>query len=491
MRKILMFGTMLGVASAALAFGGVFNHGSKSTTYKGGVDAIGVHIGGEEVPCAEHSEKVGGVCQCVEGYVPNEESDCVANQCLEFAETDCVTACNPVTGEITYADNTTSCGTNKLCDGAGNCNCAEGYELNGSECLPVTPFTCAKSNFYWCVNSQTCVANKDACLELCPEARKCGGTCCNEDNICVDGNKCCHKNYDGDDSMCCSEGQSAYAAYGEGDDYVEIQCCSGTPIRVWEEDDGYVYKNACCETGRGEGYVSSHYQSDTDEDEYDYYSEYACCDGIVFKLEYPDENEVQRQGCCSSKLKETGATDSNGNPYYTCGCTSNAECGENEYCHQTGPSCYKPVYGTCEKITSDSYQSADIEGLGTVIMSNNSTMSWWAADNWCKAQGMRLLTVEELGCYQEGANIPITTGSGYHGSCCSAGGVNCGYGNSDIYVMYQLFRNFGHFKYIWTSSDAVENDSCEAFRAYLGGNKVYRKIRQYDLSNAYALCVSD
>ena len=48
MRKILMFGTMLGVASAAFAFGGMFSHGSKSTTYKGGVSAIGVHFGGEK-----------------------------------------------------------------------------------------------------------------------------------------------------------------------------------------------------------------------------------------------------------------------------------------------------------------------------------------------------------------------------------------------------------------------------------------------------------
>ena len=53
MRKILMFGTMLGVAGTALAFGGMFNHGRKSTTYKGGVDAIGVHInanGGNGTP---------------------------------------------------------------------------------------------------------------------------------------------------------------------------------------------------------------------------------------------------------------------------------------------------------------------------------------------------------------------------------------------------------------------------------------------------------
>ena len=48
MKKLFLLGTMLGVASVALAFGGMFNHGSKSTIYKGGVDAIGVHFGGEK-----------------------------------------------------------------------------------------------------------------------------------------------------------------------------------------------------------------------------------------------------------------------------------------------------------------------------------------------------------------------------------------------------------------------------------------------------------
>ena len=61
----MRIGTMLGVASAAFAFGGVFNHGSKSTTYKGGVNAIGVHFG-------EKKQK-----QCGLGWTLNEETnDC-------------------------------------------------------------------------------------------------------------------------------------------------------------------------------------------------------------------------------------------------------------------------------------------------------------------------------------------------------------------------------------------------------------------------------
>ena len=77
MKKLLLLGTIF-VASGVLAFGG---HGSgrksttyqESTTYQGGVNTIGVHMGshpkGElRVECPEHSETVNGLCQCVEGY---------------------------------------------------------------------------------------------------------------------------------------------------------------------------------------------------------------------------------------------------------------------------------------------------------------------------------------------------------------------------------------------------------------------------------------
>ena len=89
MRKILLLGTMLGVAGTALAFGGMFGggHGGKSTTYKGGVDAIGVHYNGEkkeadsqeEIDCPEYStfDKSCNECKCDEGYEKNEAGDCV------------------------------------------------------------------------------------------------------------------------------------------------------------------------------------------------------------------------------------------------------------------------------------------------------------------------------------------------------------------------------------------------------------------------------
>ena len=141
MRKTLLLTTLIfaGVVTAdtALSFGGLFGggHGSKS---RSGVDSIGVHVDGKtkdlEPACPEHSEKVGGLCQCVEGYVSDLQGGCVANQCVDFEATTCATECNPITGELTYATEGTACGTGKVCDGEGSCGCISGYLDEGAGC---------------------------------------------------------------------------------------------------------------------------------------------------------------------------------------------------------------------------------------------------------------------------------------------------------------------------------------------------------------------
>ena len=100
MRKILMFGTMLGVASAALAFGGMFNHGSKSTTYKGGVDAIGVHFGGEKKTDSQPEEICAADKKCGDGCC---RGDNVCKQDPNSGEYQCCNdykCCN--TNEVAY-----------------------------------------------------------------------------------------------------------------------------------------------------------------------------------------------------------------------------------------------------------------------------------------------------------------------------------------------------------------------------------------------------
>ena len=247
MRKFLLLGTMLGVAGTALAFGGVFSHGSKSSTYKGGVNAIGVHIGGEgsaniTTNCPEHSSKS---------------------------------------------------------DDSPECMCESGYEMTDSACKPIWPSTCAANNLYWCPNSQTCVENKNACLALCPEDRLCanGTTCCGQGNTCVDGNKCCRFDADGEATHCCSADNSTGTS-GWGED-----CCSGDNTSYGYEFDGILSYNRCCPNNQlliNLGNISTCCA----EGEIGYIVNYnndgaatgACCNGTVH-IAWEDEDGYE-QFCC-------------------------------------------------------------------------------------------------------------------------------------------------------------------------------------------------
>ena len=90
MKKIFLFGTALCIAGTAFAFGGILNHGSKSTTYKGGVDAIGVHFAGEkktaDSPVLE---------PCPEGLEHNSDGSCTVcangNVYLSYMDDPCGT----------------------------------------------------------------------------------------------------------------------------------------------------------------------------------------------------------------------------------------------------------------------------------------------------------------------------------------------------------------------------------------------------------------
>ena len=194
MRKILMFGTMLSVATTALAFGGVFNHGSKSTTYKGGVDSIGVHFGGKEkanikTDCPEHSE---------------------------WSGTECV--------------------------------CESGWQMVDTECSPIGKAKCDEQGMYWCVESQSCVADAAACLDLCPQSRKCGEgenqICCSEGQTCDDG-QCCDA-----EGNCCTEGRlpicNGWFDFWDWECYADIACC---PVGKFldKTDYGFPISNKeCC-----------------------------------------------------------------------------------------------------------------------------------------------------------------------------------------------------------------------------------------------------
>lgn len=192
MKKVLLFGTMLGVATTALAFGGIFNHGNKSTTYKGGVNAIGVHIGGE-------------------GQVDIDIRNC-DSETEELVGTECCLK------TLVYEDG-----------GVAKCCSTEGYAVQDGQCKK----QCGEGLV---LNEET-----NECEDACPAERQCGDICCGEGNVChPELNVCCKDDYEdfGEDWMdrCCPAGSVGKDYYGE--------CCEIGDILASNDTDSY-----CCPAG--------------------------------------------------------------------------------------------------------------------------------------------------------------------------------------------------------------------------------------------------
>ena len=239
MKKILMFGTMLSVASAALAFGGVFGGGGhKSTTYKGGVDAIGVHFGGEKKTSDSQPEEEEETC-------PPEK------QCGDYCcQGDNV--CNTGSGEpqccgyLDYIYHCCNSGSNPWCHqhfsyGCGVTDCCEGivYKNVGMDnsdlcCTENTTLSCAQhDNDNTCLIGNCCAGNATStCTEYNTTGKCILSQCCNTVE---------------NEQRCCDAG-FAFVTYKEGD-YVETGCCTQTVIRLdGSEEDGW-YSQACCPEG--------------------------------------------------------------------------------------------------------------------------------------------------------------------------------------------------------------------------------------------------
>ena len=342
MRKLFLLGTMLGVASAALAFGGMFGgggSGSKSTTYKGGVDAIGVHYNGEkkeaEITCPEYStlDKSCNECKCDEGYVKNEEGDCVENQCLGLdPENDpCLDSCDPVTGDKTYAE---------VCpdeNGENNWRCDE----ESHEC--VNP----------CSEESTTCFTYTAENGECTETINTGATCDTNDEhkICGESGDCstCEDGYELVNGTCLEE-------------------CEGGQ----ERDANNVCQDPCPEG------ISRSTRDGT----------CSICDNGNVHLSYMDDP-------CQ---------------YPVSGCTSNDECAEGQYCKLTGYECEYPEEGVCEDIGEPNEAPLTLNDQTRAIYYIKSAKSYWAAENWCKAQGKRMPSLADFG---------IT--GGYENECTTSG----------------------------------------------------------------------
>ncbi|MBQ3695638.1 MAG: hypothetical protein II938_01535, partial [Alphaproteobacteria bacterium] len=109
-----------------------------------------------------------GVCSCNEGYVEDSEGTCIINQCINFTPTDCITACDPVTGNKIYV---TLCHDNEYyCDSSHQCINPCDEEIYDTECSTCTPQgsgtdiqptlgTCGKGGNFICSNGSC----KDPC----------------------------------------------------------------------------------------------------------------------------------------------------------------------------------------------------------------------------------------------------------------------------------------------------------------------------------------
>ena len=151
---------------SALAFGGGGGRsapGLISTTYKAGVDAIGIHFGGDaDVPCPEHSTKIQGLCFCDEYYTPDGMGGCVADQCLEYVPTDCMPDCDPITGDPISGNDGKYC-NNKM----GRCSLGACLPIVCAPCEDLVDGLCVARA---CGDGEVCNTAQNACL--CDTANK-------------------------------------------------------------------------------------------------------------------------------------------------------------------------------------------------------------------------------------------------------------------------------------------------------------------------------
>ena len=274
MRKFLLFGTMLGVASAALAFGGMFNHGSKSSTYKGGVDAIGVHFGGEKktadtkpvtntcgdgTPCGDGCCQLDNVCQ------QNESGE------YQCCDKDLTTCCPVNQGVYTYDDWSMGYQIKTCCNGIIYCPTVG------------TDGNCATDYYHCCENGEKpYVASRLSYGD--------GYACC-------DGTTFEGVGFNGGD-LCCPKNSQPYCAYRDSEGNCETHYCCGNDQSVscaWKDSNGVCRNSTCCEQGQ-KAYCANIGPYDSCSGPVA-----QCCDGEVsYVWSYANSSNGSWHGSCTS-----------------------------------------------------------------------------------------------------------------------------------------------------------------------------------------------
>ncbi len=336
--------------------------------------------------------------------------------------------------------------------------------------------------------------------ETCPAEKQCGDYCCQGDNICQKNEagefQCCNEKT----GHCCVDNQSAYKT-----PWTSNSCCSGSLYCYGRNEDGTCRYDwfACCPST------------------YELHNDY-CCNGKIFIGAGVDGADMccsaDTQPSCSIRNKEGVCKGAfccpgdvtkrpEGDVCYAAeftGCKTNSDCDSGEYCKLTGDKCKYPSEGVCTAIGDYLEPENEISGLGRVKISLDDRMTWWSADNWCKAQGMHLPEVEKFNCYMSGTSTPVISGIDRRGACCAGDDVECEiigdwfYENKrDKYspILYELKQAIGEehwgWWYYWTASRVYEKDDDGCF--YFNISLAHADVGVYnrDYLGMRALCVND
>ena len=437
MKKIFLLGTMLGVASAALAFGGVFGGGGhKSTTYKGGVDAIGVHFGGEKKKAATEDKEVPVICE--DPQVLNEatnECECPAEkQCGDYCcQGDNVCKQDPDSGELqccserlnyccpnnqgVYSTYRAECCSGKLyctardtdgnCIGEYQCCSAENKvfgpleRTNGEQiykcCESEDLIYCSSKHSYGC--NWNCCSFGSAGVIYKGQGMDGADLCCFKDQAPVcsrwDEQNNCVRLFCGD----CSEGETPYASSGRGGAY----CCPSDKVVSSFHNGEHTY-NMCCYPNETP-YCRAKYSYGCSED---------CCSGSVYEGVGMDGADL----CCTEGQEFSCAQFDGENKCLIGSCCSD---GEESVCaeYDENGKCILAVCCPSSSIGVSSYNSECCE-QGTELLEDSDGRTH------CCPSG--LINVSTDGeCCEPGTQLTEAPDGETH--CCPEGSV--GYSHND------------------------------------------------------------
>ncbi len=166
-----------------------------------------------------------------------------------------------------------------------------------------------------------------------------------------------------------------------------------------------------------------------------------------------------------------------GSTYSMCvECMENAHCETGSFCSGSYESCTESSSNTCRKAkVGQSYTASD----GKTYYLSNINMSWWDADNYCKALG------DVVGSDLSFVPAGILNTKGVDGS------TNSDHGAYKTALMGELYTGFGNPNdYVWTSTDygtssSSSSKTCYAYFVNLSESYLNGYYRYF---NGRALC---